>query len=80
LCFTDADFLTARSSYECGVRGDGPVRGTEAGVFVAAARLKNSTGAKRIVFEGTRRTVVDGPFAESRELVARLLGRDAPSD
>ncbi len=41
----------------------------QAGVFIAAAGLKNSTGAKRIVFEGPRRTVIDGPFAESRELV-----------
>ena len=42
----------------------------EAGVFVAAAGLKNSAQAKRIVCEGPRRTVIDGPFAETRELVA----------
>ena len=42
----------------------------KAGVFVAAAGLKNSAQAKRIVFDGPRRTVIDGPFAESRELVA----------
>ena len=41
----------------------------KAGVFVAAAGLKNNDQAKRIVFEGPRRTIVDGPFAESRELV-----------
>ena len=42
----------------------------KAGVFVAAAGLKNSGQAKRIVCEGPRRTVIDGPFAETRELVA----------
>ena len=42
----------------------------KAGVFVAGAGLKNSPEAKRIVFEGTKRTVIDGPFAEARELVA----------
>ena len=41
----------------------------KAGVFVAAAGLKNSAQAKRIVCEGPGRTVIDGPFAESRELV-----------
>ena len=42
----------------------------KAGVFVAAAGLKNSGQAKRVVCEGPRRTVIDGPFAETRELVA----------
>ena len=41
----------------------------KAGVFVAAAGLKNSAQAKRVVFDGPGRTVIDGPFAESRELV-----------
>ena len=42
----------------------------KAGVLVAGAGLKNSAQSKRIVFDGTSRTVIDGPFAESRELVA----------
>ena len=42
----------------------------KAGVFVAAAGLKNGAQAKRIVSEGPGRTVIDGPFAESRELIA----------
>jgi hypothetical protein len=42
----------------------------KAGVFVAAAGLKPSAEAKRIAFDGSRRTVIDGPFAEARELVA----------
>jgi hypothetical protein len=42
----------------------------KAGIFVAAAGLKNGPEAKRIVFEGDARIVTDGPFAESRELIA----------
>jgi hypothetical protein len=41
-----------------------------AGVFVAAAGLKNGAEAKRIITDGANRTVIDGPFAESRELIA----------
>jgi hypothetical protein len=42
----------------------------KAGVLVAGAGLKNSAQAKRIICEGPRRTVIDGPFAETRELIA----------
>lgn len=42
----------------------------QAGVFVAGAGLKPSAEAKRIAFDGARRTVIDGPFAEARELIA----------
>ena len=41
-----------------------------AGVFVAGAGLKNDDQARRIIFEGQERTVIDGPFTESRELIA----------
>ena len=41
----------------------------KAGVLVAGAGLKNGAEAKRIICEGPRRTVIDGPFAETRELV-----------
>jgi hypothetical protein len=41
-----------------------------AGVFVAAAGLKNGAESKRVVFDGGERKIIDGPFAESRELVA----------
>lgn len=40
-----------------------------AGVFVAAAGLKNDATARRIVFDGAGRTILDGPFAESREVI-----------
>ena len=42
----------------------------KAGVFVAAAGLKNDAQAKRIVSDASGRRVIDGPFAESRELIA----------
>ncbi|RYY25196.1 MAG: YciI family protein [Sphingomonadales bacterium] len=41
-----------------------------AGIFVAAAGLKPSAESKRIAFDGPSRTVIDGPFAEAREMVA----------
>ena len=41
----------------------------KAGVFVAAAGLKNDAQAKRVVSDGSSRSVIDGPFAESRELI-----------
>ena len=41
-----------------------------AGILIAAAGLKPTSEGKRIVCDGTDRTVIDGPFAEARELVA----------
>ena len=41
-----------------------------AGVFVAGAGLKPESESKRIVDQGSERMVVDGPFAEAREVVA----------
>jgi hypothetical protein len=41
-----------------------------AGVLVAGAGLKPSREARRIEFDGAARRVTDGPFAETRELVA----------
>jgi len=41
----------------------------KAGVFVAAAGLKNDAHSKRIVLDGPARSIIDGPFAETRELV-----------
>lgn len=42
----------------------------QAGVFVAAAGLKNGAESRRVVFEGEQRRIIDGPFAEARELIA----------
>jgi len=41
-----------------------------AGVMVGGDGLKATRFAKRIHFDGASRTVTDGPFAETRELVA----------
>jgi hypothetical protein len=41
-----------------------------AGIMRAGDGLKPSSRGKRIAFDGTGRTVIDGPFAETRELVA----------
>src|ERR1700724_2569375 len=41
-----------------------------AGTRRAADGLKPSSHGKRIAFDGPGRTVIDGPFAETRELVA----------
>ncbi len=41
-----------------------------AGVLLAADGLTPSSKGKRVAFDGASRTVVDGPFAEARELVA----------
>lgn len=41
-----------------------------AGVLVEGDGLKPSSAGKRIAFDGERRAVIDGPFAETRELVA----------
>ncbi len=41
-----------------------------AGVMVDGDGLKPSSFGKRIAFDGASRTVIDGPFAETRELVA----------
>lgn len=42
----------------------------EAGIMLAGAGLKPSAEARRIAFDGPGRTVIDGPFAETREIVA----------
>jgi hypothetical protein len=42
----------------------------KAGVMLAGDGLKPSSEGKRVAFDGPRRTVIDGPFAETRELVA----------
>jgi hypothetical protein len=42
----------------------------KAGIMQAGDGLKPSSKGKRIHFSGTKRTVVDGPFAETKELIA----------
>ncbi len=41
-----------------------------AGVMLAGEGLQPSSKGKRVRFEGKKRTVIDGPFTEAKELVA----------
>jgi len=42
----------------------------KAGVMLAGEGLHPSSRAKRVRFSGAKRTVTDGPFAETKELIA----------
>jgi hypothetical protein len=42
----------------------------KAGVLLAADGLQPSSKGKRVRFSGDKRTVIDGPFAETKELIA----------
>jgi len=42
----------------------------KAGVLLAAEGLHPSSRGTRIRFDGDKRTVIDGPFAETKELIA----------
>ena len=42
----------------------------KAGIMLAGEGLHPSSRGKRVRFSGTNRTVVDGPFAETKELMA----------
>ena len=42
----------------------------KAGIMLAGEGLLPSAKGKRVRFSGSKRTVVDGPFAEAKELVA----------
>src|ERR1700731_449917 len=41
-----------------------------AGIMLAAEGLQATSKGKRVKFSGTQRTVIDGPFTESKELIA----------
>jgi hypothetical protein len=42
----------------------------KAGVMLAGEGLQSSSKGARVRFSGSNRTVVDGPFAETKELIA----------
>lgn len=42
----------------------------KAGIMLAGEGLKPSSKGKRVRFSGTKRSVIDGPFAETKELIA----------
>jgi hypothetical protein len=52
---------------------------TQAGVLQATGGLAGTKKGARIRFDGGKRTVIDGPFAETKELVAGYAILDLPS-
>ena len=42
----------------------------KAGIMLAGEGLHPSSKGKRIKFEGSKRSIIDGPFAETKELIA----------
>ena len=42
----------------------------KAGVMLAGEGLQPSSKGARVRFSGSKRTVIDGPFAETKELIA----------
>jgi hypothetical protein len=42
----------------------------KAGILLAAEGLHASSKGKRVAFSGKNRTVIDGPFTETKELIA----------
>jgi hypothetical protein len=42
----------------------------KAGVLLAGEGLQASSKGKRVRFSGAKRTVIDGPFSETKELIA----------
>ena len=43
---------------------------SKAGIMLAGEGLQASSQGKRIRFDGAKRSVIDGPFAETKELIA----------
>jgi len=43
---------------------------SKAGVMLAGEGLQPSSKGVRVRFDGSKRTVIDGPFAETKELIA----------
>lgn len=58
----DAALLTAMGNYNEELM--------KAGVLLAGEGLQPSSKGARVRFSGTKRTVIDGPFSETKELIA----------
>jgi hypothetical protein len=57
-----AELLTAMGKYNEEL--------VKAGIMLAGEGLQASSKGKRVRFSGSKRTVIDGPFAETKELIA----------
>jgi len=73
-------FAKTSPEYENMAQGSGTGRGAEsidrfhdelvgAGILLATGKLEPSSKGARVRFDGPKRTVVDGPFTEAKELV-----------
>jgi hypothetical protein len=71
--------VRATKDSEAGVLPDGKILAemgkyneelAKAGILLAAEGLQSSAKGARVRFSGTKRTVTDGPFAETKELIA----------
>lgn len=71
--------VKATKESESGALPDGRILGemgrfneqlVKAGVMLAGEGLQASSKGKRVRFEGSKKTVIDGPFTETTELVA----------
>lgn len=65
---TEAGALPTRELLEAMMRYNEEL--VKAGVMLAGEGLKPSSRGARVRFSGDRRSVIDGPFTESKELVA----------
>jgi len=72
-------FVKANSGYEAGQMpstelltqmGKYNEELVKAGIMLAGDGLKPSSKGKRVKFDGKKRTIIDGPFAETKELIA----------
>ena len=43
--------------------------GVKSGVFLSGEGLQPTSKAARVCYSGSKRTVIDGPFAETKELI-----------
>ncbi len=66
----DTEAGTMPSEYELGSMGNYNEELVKAGIMLSGEGLHPSSKGARIMFSGDQRNVVDGPFAETKELVA----------
>jgi len=66
----DSEAGTMPSTELLGAMGKFNEQLVNAGIMQAGDGLKPSAQGKRVAFDGPTRTVIDGPFAQTRELVA----------
>lgn len=65
---SEANVMPTREMLEAMMRFNQEL--VDAGVMLAGEGLKPSAQGARVAFDGATRRVIDGPFAETRELVA----------